>query len=130
MPVRSETGMELTRLVVLELAPGETHGFACGDAEWIVLPLTGACEVRCAAASPDPAPAPGRAQAPDADAGPGAGARPELSPPRPSTVPRGSAPDPAPQVPAGLGEGGSAPDSAPQAPAGLGEGGSAPDSVP
>ncbi|MER5485314.1 AAA family ATPase [Streptomyces sp. NPDC002812] len=47
---------------------------------------------------------------------------------------RGSAPDPAPQTPAGLGEGnrGSAPDPAPQTAAGLGEGnrGSAPDLAP
>ncbi|MCX5295579.1 AAA family ATPase [Streptomyces sp. NBC_00193] len=47
---------------------------------------------------------------------------------------RGSAPDPAPQTPAGLGGGnrGSAPDPAPQTPAGLGEGnrGSAPDLAP
>ncbi|KJK45071.1 5-deoxy-glucuronate isomerase [Streptomyces sp. NRRL F-4428] len=39
--------MEWTRLRVLELEPGETYGFASGDAEWIVLPLSGACEVRC-----------------------------------------------------------------------------------
>ncbi|KOU25177.1 MULTISPECIES: 5-deoxy-glucuronate isomerase [unclassified Streptomyces] len=43
--------MEWTRLRVLALEPGETYGFACGDAEWIVLPLSGGCEVRC-----DPAP--------------------------------------------------------------------------
>ncbi|MET8296125.1 5-deoxy-glucuronate isomerase [Streptomyces sp. NPDC005180] len=48
MPVLSETGMEHTRLVVVELAPGETYPHACGEAEWIVLPLTGACEVRWA----------------------------------------------------------------------------------
>ncbi|MEU9038990.1 5-deoxy-glucuronate isomerase [Streptomyces sp. NPDC048352] len=48
MPVVSETGLEFTRLRVLELAPGEAYAHACGDAEWIVLPLSGACEVRCA----------------------------------------------------------------------------------
>ncbi|MGE7389423.1 5-deoxy-glucuronate isomerase [Streptomyces sp. NPDC004126] len=48
--------MELTRLVVLELAPGESYAHACGDAEWIVLPLAGSCEVHCADAPPDPAP--------------------------------------------------------------------------
>ncbi|MFJ7774867.1 5-deoxy-glucuronate isomerase [Streptomyces yangpuensis] len=48
--------MEWTRLRVLELEPGETYGFACGDAEWIVLPLSGGCEVRCRGAAPDPAP--------------------------------------------------------------------------
>ncbi|MEV7545188.1 5-deoxy-glucuronate isomerase [Streptomyces sp. NPDC089915] len=66
--------MEFTRLVVLELAPGEAYAHDCGEAEWIVLPLSGGCEVRCA----------------------------EPSPTRPSPVPRGSAPDPAPQTPAGL----------------------------
>ncbi|MFJ6796593.1 5-deoxy-glucuronate isomerase [Streptomyces sp. NPDC091268] len=39
--------MEWTRLVVLELAAGEEYAHACGDAEWIVLPLSGGCEVRC-----------------------------------------------------------------------------------
>ncbi|MFE9930880.1 5-deoxy-glucuronate isomerase [Streptomyces sp. NPDC005533] len=39
--------MEWTRLRVLALEPGETYGFACGDAEWIVLPLSGGCAVRC-----------------------------------------------------------------------------------
>ncbi|MFJ9340811.1 5-deoxy-glucuronate isomerase [Streptomyces sp. NPDC101733] len=58
MPVVSETGMEFTRLRVLELEPGETYAFACGDAEWIVLPLAGACRVRCAEPAPD-GPAPG-----------------------------------------------------------------------
>ncbi|MGW9083089.1 5-deoxy-glucuronate isomerase [Streptomyces yangpuensis] len=48
--------MEWTRLRVLTLEPGETYGFACGDAEWIVLPLSGGCEVRCRGAAPDPAP--------------------------------------------------------------------------
>ncbi|MEU3722781.1 5-deoxy-glucuronate isomerase [Streptomyces sp. NPDC031705] len=48
MPVVSETGLEFTRLRVLELAPGEAYAHASGDAEWIVLPLSGACEVRCA----------------------------------------------------------------------------------
>ncbi|MGW9073601.1 hypothetical protein ACWGQT_29725, partial [Streptomyces yangpuensis] len=56
MPVVSEWGMEWTRLRVLTLEPGETYGFACGDAEWIVLPLSGGCEVRCRGAAPDPAP--------------------------------------------------------------------------
>ncbi|WP_030760648.1 5-deoxy-glucuronate isomerase [Streptomyces sp. NRRL F-2664] len=47
--------MEWTRLRVLALEPGETYAFACGDAEWIVLPLSGACEVRCRAlAGPAP----------------------------------------------------------------------------
>ncbi|MFF9980854.1 5-deoxy-glucuronate isomerase [Streptomyces erythrochromogenes] len=48
--------MEWTRLRVLALEPGETYAFACGDAEWIVLPLSGGCEVRCRGAAPDPAP--------------------------------------------------------------------------
>ncbi|MFD9407870.1 5-deoxy-glucuronate isomerase [Streptomyces sp. NPDC059989] len=79
MPVAAEWGMEWTRLVVLDLAPGETYAHVCGDAEWIVLPLSGACRVRC----------------------------------------RGSAPDPAPQSPAGLEDRGSAPHPAPQTPEGL-----------
>ncbi|GLX37191.1 hypothetical protein Sros01_32640 [Streptomyces roseochromogenus] len=71
MPVVSESDMEFTRLRVLELAPGETYGFACGDAEWIVLPLTGSCEVRYAdtppspSGPPDPAPAGRSGPAPD-----------------------------------------------------------------
>ncbi|KIF01766.1 IolB protein [Streptomyces sp. RSD-27] len=44
--------MEFTRLVVLELAPGEAYAHACGEAEWIVLPLSGGCEVRCAEQGP------------------------------------------------------------------------------
>ncbi|MFD9353338.1 5-deoxy-glucuronate isomerase [Streptomyces sp. NPDC060031] len=53
--------MEWTRLVVLELGPGEVHAHECGDAEWIVLPLSGACTVRCAeleerGSAPDNAP--------------------------------------------------------------------------
>ncbi|MFD0356452.1 hypothetical protein ACFVHW_22345, partial [Streptomyces sp. NPDC127110] len=83
MPVRSETGMELTRLVVLELAPGETYRFPCGDAEWIVLPLTGACEIRCTAAPPDrvPGPAldPGAALDPGPALDPGAALDPGLA---------------------------------------------------
>ncbi|KJY28822.1 hypothetical protein VR44_24490, partial [Streptomyces katrae] len=54
MPVLSETGMEYTRLVVLELAPGEVYAHDCGGAEWIVLPLNGGCELRCT--EPFPAP--------------------------------------------------------------------------
>ncbi|MCY0958870.1 5-deoxy-glucuronate isomerase [Streptomyces sp. H27-H5] len=53
--------MTLTALRVVELAPGETHPHACGDHEWIVLPLEGGCVVRCAepagaGAAPDRAP--------------------------------------------------------------------------
>ncbi|MGW7462382.1 5-deoxy-glucuronate isomerase [Streptomyces sp. NPDC054797] len=48
--------MSWTRLVVLDLAPGEVYGFECGESEWIVLPLSGGCEVRCRGAAPDPAP--------------------------------------------------------------------------
>ncbi|WP_327388615.1 5-deoxy-glucuronate isomerase [Streptomyces sp. NBC_01207] len=47
--------MEWTRLLVLDLAPGEAYAHACGECEWIVLPLSGACEVRCRAL-PGPAP--------------------------------------------------------------------------
>lgn len=47
MPVVSERVMEWTRLLVLDLAPGEAYAHDCGDAEWIVLPLSGGCQVRC-----------------------------------------------------------------------------------
>lgn len=40
--------MEFAALRVLELAPGQTYAHTCGDREWIVLPLAGGCEVRCA----------------------------------------------------------------------------------
>ncbi|MFD7558484.1 hypothetical protein ACFV9E_28555, partial [Streptomyces sp. NPDC059835] len=82
MPVVAEWGMEWTRLVVLELGAGEVYAHECGEAEWMVLPLSGACEVRCA-------------------------------------EPRGAAPHPAPQTPAGLKDRGSAPDPGPQPPDGL-----------
>ncbi|WP_327266779.1 5-deoxy-glucuronate isomerase [Streptomyces sp. NBC_01232] len=70
--------MEWTRLTVLDLAPGEVYGHECGESEWIVLPLSGGCEVRCRGAAPDPAP-----QTP-------AGLK-----------ERGSGPNPAPRPPAG-----------------------------
>ncbi|MER6257659.1 5-deoxy-glucuronate isomerase [Streptomyces sp. NPDC001584] len=41
--------MEWTRLMVLDLAPGEVYAHASGECEWIVLPLSGACQVRCRA---------------------------------------------------------------------------------
>ncbi|MFE1416224.1 5-deoxy-glucuronate isomerase [Streptomyces sp. NPDC058746] len=71
--------MEWTRLVVLELEAGEVYAHECGESEWMVLPLSGGCRVRCAE--------PGSAAGPEGAAGPGD---------------RGSAPDPAPQTPAGL----------------------------
>ena len=40
-------GWDHCSLRVVELAPGEQHEFATGDSEWIVLPLSGACSVRC-----------------------------------------------------------------------------------
>ncbi|MEU5215882.1 5-deoxy-glucuronate isomerase [Streptomyces sp. NPDC020807] len=39
-------GWEYSALRVLVLAPGESHSFASGDSEWVVLPLAGACSVR------------------------------------------------------------------------------------
>lgn len=48
MTVTASHEMEFTALRVLELAPGETYAHACGDHEWIVLPLTGGCTIRCA----------------------------------------------------------------------------------
>ncbi|MFJ7202962.1 5-deoxy-glucuronate isomerase [Streptomyces sp. NPDC098789] len=38
--------MAHTQLRVLDLRPGETYPLDCGDHEWIVLPLAGACAVR------------------------------------------------------------------------------------
>ncbi|MGW1639843.1 5-deoxy-glucuronate isomerase [Streptomyces lavendulae] len=72
--------MEFTRLRVLELAPGETYGFACGDAEWIVLPLTGSCEVHYADAPPDPDPEPDPEPFPDGGAGLDSGVAPDAEP--------------------------------------------------
>ncbi|MFF5444571.1 5-deoxy-glucuronate isomerase [Streptomyces sp. NPDC012888] len=65
MPLISEHGLDLTRLRVVELAAGETYAFACGELEWIVLPLAGGCEVRCAEAPPTPPPDPGPGLRPD-----------------------------------------------------------------
>ncbi|WP_329101864.1 5-deoxy-glucuronate isomerase [Streptomyces sp. NBC_01439] len=48
--------MEWTRLVVLDLAPGEVYAHPCGESEWIVLPLSGACEVHCRALPNQPPP--------------------------------------------------------------------------
>ncbi len=48
MTVTASHEMEFTALRVLELAPGERYAHACGDHEWIVLPLAGGCTVRCA----------------------------------------------------------------------------------
>ncbi|WP_109782341.1 5-deoxy-glucuronate isomerase [Streptomyces sp. CG 926] len=38
--------MEWTRLMVLDLAPGEVYAHESGECEWIVLPLSGGCQVR------------------------------------------------------------------------------------
>ena len=40
-------GWGYSSLRVLELEPGGRHEFDTGDSEWIVLPLSGGCEVRC-----------------------------------------------------------------------------------
>lgn len=40
-------GWDYCSLRVVELAAGEEFEFATGDSEWIVLPLSGACAVRC-----------------------------------------------------------------------------------
>ncbi|WP_326593782.1 5-deoxy-glucuronate isomerase [Streptomyces sp. NBC_01294] len=99
--------MSWTRLVVLDLGPGEVYAHECGESEWIVLPLSGGCEVRCRGSAPGPAP-----QTP-------AGLN-----------NRGSAPGPAPQTAAGLNNRGSAPGPAPQTPAGLKDRGGAPAAEP
>lgn len=52
MTVTASHAMASTALRVLELAPGESYAHTCGDHEWIVLPLAGACVVDCRA--PDP----------------------------------------------------------------------------
>lgn len=39
-------GWDYSALRVLDLGPGDTHRFATGDSEWIVLPLSGGCTVR------------------------------------------------------------------------------------
>lgn len=52
MTVTASHTMASTALRVLDLAPGESHEHSCGDHEWIVLPLAGACAVTCRA--PDP----------------------------------------------------------------------------
>ncbi|MFD5509491.1 5-deoxy-glucuronate isomerase [Streptomyces sp. NPDC127051] len=54
MTVTGSHEMEFTALRVLELEPGEEYTHACGDREWIVLPLAGACVVRCAEPAPHP----------------------------------------------------------------------------
>ncbi|RST03420.1 ATP-binding cassette domain-containing protein [Streptomyces sp. WAC07149] len=78
--------------------------------------------------------APGLPDVPGADRasepGGGVAAAREESPTRPSTVPRGSAPAPAPQTPAGLNNQGSTPHPAPQAQAGLNNQGSTPHPAP
>ncbi|MFD6886093.1 5-deoxy-glucuronate isomerase [Streptomyces sp. NPDC059957] len=76
MPVVSEWEMDWTRLLVLDLGPGEVYAHPCGESEWIVLPLAGGCEVRCAEPSPTPP-------------------LPETGGSAPSPPSRGSAPDPA-----------------------------------
>ncbi|WP_030297776.1 5-deoxy-glucuronate isomerase [Streptomyces katrae] len=57
--------MAFTALRVLELGPGERYAHACGDHEWIVLPLAGSCTIRCAEPVPRPAPSRNRGSAPD-----------------------------------------------------------------
>ncbi|MBT2447611.1 5-deoxy-glucuronate isomerase [Streptomyces sp. ISL-43] len=103
--------MEWTGLLVLDLEPGEVYAHTCGESEWIVLPLAGACAVRCTEPFPHPAPSRNRAL-----------------------------PGPAPQTPAGLRRWGSAPaagpsggvsdDPAPPAFEARGSGGSTPSSGP
>jgi 5-deoxy-glucuronate isomerase len=43
----SDAGWEYSGLRVLQLAPGESRTFETGEAEMIVLPLAGACQVSC-----------------------------------------------------------------------------------
>ncbi|MCY0948917.1 5-deoxy-glucuronate isomerase [Streptomyces sp. H27-S2] len=66
--------MEWTRLLVLALEPGETYAHPCGDAEWIVLPLSGACQVSVRDAGQGPGPGPGTPRGSGPAPGPGAGA--------------------------------------------------------
>ncbi|MFD5419588.1 5-deoxy-glucuronate isomerase [Streptomyces sp. NPDC127069] len=66
--------MEWTRLRVLDLAPGEVYAHECGEAEWIVLPLSGGCEVHCAEPFPTP-PLPGSRGGVPVSGGPPSGSR-------------------------------------------------------
>ncbi|MFD3543220.1 5-deoxy-glucuronate isomerase [Streptomyces sp. NPDC058662] len=50
--------MRWTRLLVLDLAPGERYAHPCGEWEWIVLPLSGGCRVHCRALTAEPASSP------------------------------------------------------------------------
>ncbi|MFA7761355.1 5-deoxy-glucuronate isomerase [Streptomyces sp. NRRL S-448] len=86
--------MEWTRLLVLDLAPGEVYAHACGECEWIVLPLSGGCQVRCRGAAPDPAP---QTQAGPENGGSGPGAHP-ASPAFEARGSGGGAPAAEPQV--------------------------------
>lgn len=52
MTLTASHEMEFAALRVLELGPGEAHAHACGDREWIVLPLAGGCTIRCAEPAP------------------------------------------------------------------------------
>lgn len=54
MTVTASHGLVHTALRILVLPPGGTYAHACGDHEWIVLPLAGGCVVRCAEPSPTP----------------------------------------------------------------------------
>ncbi|MCX4525940.1 MULTISPECIES: 5-deoxy-glucuronate isomerase [unclassified Streptomyces] len=65
MPVTASYETEHTALRVLSLGAGETYAHACGEREWIVLPLAGACVVRCAEPGASPGASP--AASPEAD---------------------------------------------------------------
>ncbi|WP_328303757.1 5-deoxy-glucuronate isomerase [Streptomyces sp. NBC_00435] len=125
--------MEWTRLIVLDLGPGEVYAHTCGESEWIVLPLSGGCEVRCTEPFPHPAPSRNRAQpgpAPQtpagledpglraSSAGAGVAAARQLGPPgrtvRDAHVQAGAGQDQAPPAIEARGSGGSAPSSGPQ----------------
>ncbi|MCB5169288.1 5-deoxy-glucuronate isomerase [Streptomyces bambusae] len=56
MPVTADHRLDHTRLQILTLAPGETYDGECGPAEWILLPLAGACRTTVTPAGGPPQP--------------------------------------------------------------------------
>ncbi|RPF45251.1 chromosome segregation protein [Streptomyces sp. Ag109_G2-6] len=121
-----------TFLIAPAPAPGSTPAPASGSG-----PVTAVVPEQVPGSGSGPAPVvvPGQAPGPDGVATDGAGLPGQAQGPEdfPHPAPSrnwGSAPDPAPQTPAGLDVRGSAPDPAPQTPAGLEVRGSAPDPAP
>ncbi|RSS83924.1 hypothetical protein EF918_02315, partial [Streptomyces sp. WAC06614] len=81
MPLTAEWSMPLTHLKILTLTPAEPYTWPSGPAEWIVLPLSGSCQVECTAvAAPEPdRAAPAAAPYPAPPAGEALGAPPAVA---------------------------------------------------